>query len=53
VLEANGAKNVVNLVKRRFLVKVIGSGSYENGSSFKVVPMEKKTQTSIMHIKRF
>jgi hypothetical protein len=30
-----------------------GSGSYENGSSFKVVTMEKKTQTSIMHIKRF
>jgi uncharacterized protein len=30
-----------------------GSGSHENGRSFKVVTMEKKVQTSIMHERRF
>jgi hypothetical protein len=30
-----------------------GSGSYENGSSFKVVPMKEKTQTSLMQSKSF
>ncbi len=38
--------------ERRGSGKPSDSGSYENGSSFKVVPMEKKTQTSLMHRKR-
>ena len=31
----------------------MGSGSHENGRSFKVVAMEKKVETRIMHEQRF
>ncbi len=31
----------------------MGSGSHENGRSFKVVAMEKKVQTSIVHEQGF
>jgi hypothetical protein len=31
----------------------LGSGSHENGSSFKVIAMEKQVQTRLMHQQRF